>query len=210
MVRVSEERGLAPPAPSSLSDSLESGPLSDRGGGLESDSGLEQSGDELEPSAARRSHPEEDHEPDYDDDIDLDQEIPGLNSEEEDEDEDDNEPLDDKEDDNEGKEKREEKRQEGDQSGGGSLQRPSRIPGGLLLRRRSDDEGDDEVDSARLEDEMSEPEAGLNEDEPANSDDEPLGKESTKDAITQMLSRLAVEGGGPDYQVPARRDMTIR
>jgi len=80
----------------------------------------------------------------------------------------------------------------------------------MLLRRRSDDDDGDEVDIARLEDEMSEPEAGLNEDDHADSaDDEPLGKESTKDAITQMLNRLAVEGGG-DYQDPARRDMIIR
>ena len=170
LVRVSVERVVLA-ASSSLSDSLESGPLSERGA-LESDSGLEQSGDELEPPALRRHHHHEEAE--YDDDIDLDQEIPGLNS-----DEDDKVDL---------------QRQP----------RPSRIPGGVLLRRRDDDE----ADIARLEDEMSEPEDGLH--EPADSDtEEPLGKEkaSTTDAITQMLSRLAVEGG-PDYQ--DRRDMTIR
>ena len=198
LVRVSVERVVLA-ASSSLSDSLESGPLSERGA-LESDSGLEQSGDELEPPALRRHHHHEEAE--YDDDIDLDQEIPGLNSDEDDN-EDDLENDDEDDDVDEGENKAESK----DGKGQVDLQRqprPSRIPGGVLLRRRDDDE----ADIARLEDEMSEPEDGLH--EPADSDtEEPLGKEkaSTTDAITQMLSRLAVEGG-PDYQ--DRRDMTIR
>jgi DNA-directed RNA polymerase subunit delta len=199
LVRASEERATA--APASLSDSLESGPLSEPGGALESDSGLEQSGDELELPARRHSLRHEP--PDFDeDDIDLDQEISGINSDEEDEEEDGDDDRDEaNEDDSEAAVDKKREEEEGRQR----QQRPSRIPSGVLLR-----EDLDEADLARLEDEMSEPEDGLHEDEPADSDaEEPLGKEkeSTKDAITQMLSRLVVEGG-PDYM--DRRDLTIR
>lgn len=214
LVRVSEERDLGESSimtRDSLSDSLESGPVSERT--LGSDSGLEQSADELELPAHRRRLQEEEEEAEFDDDIDLDQEIPGLNSENDDDDDDDDEDVGDEENNvaqKENVEKKESKGGRGD-SDLGSLprQRPSRVPGGVLLRPYDDD--DDDI--ARLEDEMSEPaEDGLQENQTCDSDtEEPLGKETTTAAaITQMLSRLAVEGG-PDYQQDLhRRDMTIR
>jgi len=205
MVRLSAERDLGDSSLTrdSLSDSLEesAGPAT-----LESsDSGLEQSGDELEPPHLRhrRHHHEEEHEADFEeDDIDLDQEIPGLNSDDEDDE-------DVEKDDDVDSEMNERKGHVDVDLGSLPRQRPSRIPGGVLLRRYDDD--DDEVDIARLEEEMSEP-GDLQDDQIGDSDtEEPLGKEkTTAAAITKMLSRLAVEGG-PDYHQDAeRRDMTIR
>jgi hypothetical protein len=186
----------------SLSDSLEesaAGPAT-----LESsDSGLEQSGDELEPPLRRRHH-EEDFD---DDDIDLDEEIPGLNSDDIEDDEEEDDEKDDDDDNNTDGEINENK---GGDVGSLPRQRPSRIPGGVLLRRYEDDD-DDNDDIARMEEEMSEPGELQEEDQLGDSDtEEPLGKEkTTAAAITQMLSRLAVDGG-PDYQDAERRDMTIR
>lgn len=205
MVRVRErDLGDSSLTRDSLSDSLEES----AGGGpatLESsDSGLEQSGDELEPPL-RRHHLEADFD---DDDIDLDEEIPGLNSDDiEDDDDEDDVEKDDDDDNNTDGEINENK---GGDVGSLPRQRPSRIPGGVLLRRYEDDD-DDNDDIARMEEEMSEPGELQEEDQLGDSDtEEPLGKEkTTAAAITQMLSRLAVDGG-PDYQDAERRDMTIR